>query len=212
MLVRRRLSRIFYRRRFFDYPLTLNASTVRNLGLIEAFKNRIELRPGATQVPIARDNLGRFSHQPLRNSPVPYLLQGLHREGLGRAVHGDFRGMGRAAHQRPVGRESHCARADEPVSQLVRRRSEGNGNQSDRAIPVSQIRTRPDVGGGCPARDCTWGSGPLAAARGRLGAMRPTRSSASTCSMRLRGAVRRIPCDYFLSTMPVKELGRDVEA
>src|SRR5882672_10771670 len=26
MLVRRRLSRIFYRRRFFDYPLTLNAS------------------------------------------------------------------------------------------------------------------------------------------------------------------------------------------
>src|ERR1700731_924405 len=38
MLVRRRLSRIFYRRRFFDYPLTLNASTVKNLGLIEAAK------------------------------------------------------------------------------------------------------------------------------------------------------------------------------
>src|SRR6202795_2622992 len=38
MLIRRRLSRIFYRRRFFDYPLTLNASTVRNLGLPEAFK------------------------------------------------------------------------------------------------------------------------------------------------------------------------------
>jgi protoporphyrinogen oxidase len=38
MLVRRRLSRIFYRRRFFDYPLTLNAGTVLNLGLVEAFK------------------------------------------------------------------------------------------------------------------------------------------------------------------------------
>jgi len=38
MLIRRRLSRIYYRRRFFDYPLTLNASTVRNLGLAEAFK------------------------------------------------------------------------------------------------------------------------------------------------------------------------------
>jgi len=38
MLVRQRLSRIFYRRRFFDYPLTLNASTVKNLGLVEAFK------------------------------------------------------------------------------------------------------------------------------------------------------------------------------
>src|SRR6185312_8040584 len=38
MLVRQRLSRIFYRRRFFDYPLTLNASTVRSLGLVEALQ------------------------------------------------------------------------------------------------------------------------------------------------------------------------------
>jgi protoporphyrinogen oxidase len=38
MLVRQRLSRIFYRRRFFDYPLTLNADTVKNLGLIEALQ------------------------------------------------------------------------------------------------------------------------------------------------------------------------------
>jgi protoporphyrinogen oxidase len=38
MLVRRRLSRIFYRRRFFDYPLSLNANTVRSLGIVEAFK------------------------------------------------------------------------------------------------------------------------------------------------------------------------------
>ena len=36
MLVRRRLSRIFYRRRLFDYPLTLNAGTLKNLGFIEA--------------------------------------------------------------------------------------------------------------------------------------------------------------------------------
>jgi protoporphyrinogen oxidase len=32
MLVRRRLSRIFYRRRFFDYPLKLNLATISNLG------------------------------------------------------------------------------------------------------------------------------------------------------------------------------------
>ena len=38
MLMRRRLSRIFYRRRFFDYPLALNASTLGNLGLTEALK------------------------------------------------------------------------------------------------------------------------------------------------------------------------------
>jgi protoporphyrinogen oxidase len=38
MLVRHRLSRIFYRRQFFDYPLTLNAATLKNLGLIEALQ------------------------------------------------------------------------------------------------------------------------------------------------------------------------------
>ncbi|MDR1946242.1 MAG: NAD(P)-binding protein [Desulfovibrio sp.] len=32
MLARKRLSRIYYRRRFFDYPVRLNLNTVRNLG------------------------------------------------------------------------------------------------------------------------------------------------------------------------------------
>ena len=36
MLVRPRLSRIYYRRKFFDYPLKLNAATLGNLGWIEA--------------------------------------------------------------------------------------------------------------------------------------------------------------------------------
>lgn len=48
MLVRRRLSRIFYRRRFYDYPLTLNATTLRNLGLTEAM--RIGLSYGRSQL------------------------------------------------------------------------------------------------------------------------------------------------------------------
>ena len=36
MLVRPRLSRIYYRRKFFDYPLKLNGATLGNLGLVEA--------------------------------------------------------------------------------------------------------------------------------------------------------------------------------
>src|ERR1700737_3618751 len=35
MLVRQRLSRIFYRRRYFDYPLKVNAGTVMKMGLFE---------------------------------------------------------------------------------------------------------------------------------------------------------------------------------
>jgi protoporphyrinogen oxidase len=38
MLVRQRLSRIYYRRRFFDYPLKLNVETIRRLGLTETLK------------------------------------------------------------------------------------------------------------------------------------------------------------------------------
>lgn len=38
MLVRQRLSRIFYRRRFFDYPLKLSADTVRKIGVFETCK------------------------------------------------------------------------------------------------------------------------------------------------------------------------------
>lgn len=36
MLLRPRLSRIYYRRRFFDYPLKLSARTLGNLGLVQA--------------------------------------------------------------------------------------------------------------------------------------------------------------------------------
>jgi protoporphyrinogen oxidase len=38
MLVRQRLSRIFYRRRFFDYPLKLSADTLRKIGVAETCK------------------------------------------------------------------------------------------------------------------------------------------------------------------------------
>ena len=48
LLVRQRLSRIFYRRRFFDYPLTLSAGTIKNMGVVEAL--RIGLSYGRAQL------------------------------------------------------------------------------------------------------------------------------------------------------------------
>jgi protoporphyrinogen oxidase len=48
MLIRERLSRIFYRRRFFDYPLKLNARTIRNMGMLETL--RIGLSYGQAQI------------------------------------------------------------------------------------------------------------------------------------------------------------------
>jgi protoporphyrinogen oxidase len=65
MLVRQRLSRIFYRRRFFDYPLTLNASTVRNLGIVETLRiglsyGRAQLTPRAPEISLEDFLTNRF--------------------------------------------------------------------------------------------------------------------------------------------------------
>jgi protoporphyrinogen oxidase len=48
LLVRQRLSRIYYRRRFFDYPLKLSPSTLRKIGAVETF--RIGLSYGRARV------------------------------------------------------------------------------------------------------------------------------------------------------------------
>lgn len=34
MLTRRRVSRIYYHKKFFDYPVRMNANTIRNMGLV----------------------------------------------------------------------------------------------------------------------------------------------------------------------------------
>jgi protoporphyrinogen oxidase len=38
MLIRNRLSRIFYLRKFFDYPISINSSTISNLGIVRLIK------------------------------------------------------------------------------------------------------------------------------------------------------------------------------
>lgn len=48
LLIRQRLSRIYYRRRFFDYPLKLNSATIANMGLLETA--RIGLSYGQAQL------------------------------------------------------------------------------------------------------------------------------------------------------------------
>ncbi len=65
MLVRSRLSRIFYRRRFFDYPLKLNWNTVRNLGptymtSIAASYMRSRIAPRSPEVTLEDFLFNRF--------------------------------------------------------------------------------------------------------------------------------------------------------
>jgi protoporphyrinogen oxidase len=68
MLVRQRLSRIFYRRRFFDYPLALNASTLSNLGAVEALRiglsyGRAQLTPRMSEISLEDFFINRFGNR-----------------------------------------------------------------------------------------------------------------------------------------------------
>jgi protoporphyrinogen oxidase len=68
MLVRQRLSRIFYRRRFFDYPLAFNASTLKHLGAIEALKiglsyGRAKLTPRMSEISLEDFFINRFGNR-----------------------------------------------------------------------------------------------------------------------------------------------------
>jgi protoporphyrinogen oxidase len=68
MLVRRRLSRIFYRRRFYDYPLTLNAATLKNLGPAEVLRiglsyGRAQLSPKTPEITLKDFLVNRFGER-----------------------------------------------------------------------------------------------------------------------------------------------------
>ena len=95
-----RLSRIYYRGRFFDYPVNL-ANVVRNLGPVRERPHRRQL-PRRPHPPIAGGaDVRRLGDEPVRPPPLRDVLQDLHREGVGHAVLGDRRGLGRTTHSRP---------------------------------------------------------------------------------------------------------------
>jgi protoporphyrinogen oxidase len=68
MLVRPRLSRIYYRRRFFDYPLKLSPAMMSNLGWIEAARlgfsyARAQARPRAPETTLEDFFINRFGER-----------------------------------------------------------------------------------------------------------------------------------------------------
>jgi len=68
MLVRQRLSRIFYRRRFFDYPIKLNAETIKNLGAHEMLRiglsyGRARFKPRSPEVSLEDFLVNRFGER-----------------------------------------------------------------------------------------------------------------------------------------------------
>ena len=86
MLIRPRRSRIYYLRKFFDYPITLTANTVKNLGATRTVRVGASYMASRVKQINAGEEPGRFSDQPVWARAVPDVLQELHGEGLGDAV------------------------------------------------------------------------------------------------------------------------------
>ena len=97
----------------------------------------------------AREEPRRFLHQPLRPRALPHLLQVLHGEGVGRAA---------ATRSAPSGARSASrdSRSPTPSRTSLKKpsarardgyRAEGHRDLADRAVPLPEVRPRPDVGG-----------------------------------------------------------------
>ncbi len=137
-LMRPRMSRIYWRKKFLDYPLNGHRRHQEARPASSCARCMASYARAAHQAQGLRGEPRAVGLQPLRQAAVRALLQVLHREGLGRARRRDRRRLGRAAHQGPV---------------LLQRRQGGlprqQGQQDQvahRRVPVPALRPGPDVG------------------------------------------------------------------
>ena len=93
MLIRPRVSRIFFERTFYDYPISLSWNTVSNLGA-RRLVNRAELLERMSAADPQGRVSGGFPYQSLRQRALLDFLSGLHGKGLGDPLSPDQSGMG----------------------------------------------------------------------------------------------------------------------
>jgi protoporphyrinogen oxidase len=206
MLVRRRLSRIFYRRRFFDYPLTLNARTVKNLGLLEAFKiglsyGRAQITSRSPETTLEDFLINRFGTRLYRTFFKAYTekVWGVPCQEI----------SAEWGAQRIKGLSIAKAIAHALASPF---RSSSDTAQKGTETSLIERFLYPKFGPGQMWEEVARRVTSLGGAvhlRQRVVALERVADkvvSVDVLDETAGGAVRRVPCDYFLSTMPVKDL------
>jgi protoporphyrinogen oxidase len=205
MLVRQRLSRIFYRRRFFDYPLKLNANTLSNMGLIETL--RIGLSYGRSQM-IQRSPetsledffVNRFGNRLYRTFFKDYTekVWGVPCEKIS-AEWGAQRIKGLSV--------------TKAVTHALTRSLRSSADTAQKRTETSLIERflYPKLGPGQMweevARQIGLRGGGIHL-RHRVVGIERNGSAISAVTLRdeTSGTCRRVPCDYLISTMPVRDL------
>src|SRR5262249_10679652 len=147
-----------------------------------------------------RKNFRRLGLQPVRVPPLSHLFQDLYREGLGNPVQRDLSRLGRSTDQESV-----------PETGSAQRRSRstpGHGRHyhhlADRAVPLSPLRPRHDVG---TVRSLIGQAGHGYVARHESGTD-PSPPGQVECVTARAETGERVDYDgaHFISTMPLREL------
>jgi protoporphyrinogen oxidase len=205
LLVRQRLSRIFYRRRFFDYPLKLSPSTIRNMGLIESLRTgmsyaQARLAHRSPEVSLEDFLINRFGDRLYRTFFKSYT------EKVWGVPCGEISAEWGA--QRIKGLSVTKA-----IAHALKAPFRGSTDTAQKGTETSLIERflYPKFGPGQMweevARRVTLRGGAICLEHRIVGI---ERTDFNITAVQVRddstGAVRTVPCDYLISTMPVKEL------
>jgi len=205
MLIRERLSRIFYRRRFFDYPLKLNASTLRNMGLLESL--RVGLSYGQARV----------VRRTPENSLEDFFVNRFG-ERLYRTFFKDYTEKVWGVPCAEISAEWGAQRikglsVTKAIAHAVATRFRLQGDTAQKQTETSLIERflYPKFGPGQMweevARQISTMGGEIHLQH-RVVAMerKGGQITAAVVKDEIRGSISTIPCEYFISTMPVRDL------
>jgi protoporphyrinogen oxidase len=210
MLLRQRKSRIYFLRKFFEYPITLSASTVRNLGLWRTMKIGFSYLRVAIFPPRQVDNLEEF-----------FISR------FGRELYGTFFksytekvwGIG----CREISAEWGAQRIKglsivQTLKHIVRKKFSRADDINQKKLETSLIERflYPKLG---PGQMWEIVAQKIIALGGRIvtefnveGLHTEGQRIAGLCGRRANGEREEFTGDYFFSTMPVKELIRSLDA
>jgi protoporphyrinogen oxidase len=207
MLIRRRLSRIFHRRRFFDYPLKLNAATLQNMGLVETLRvglsySQAQIMPRSPESTLEDFLVNRFGDRLYRTFFKDYTekVWGVPCQEIS-AEWGAQRIKGLSV--------------TKAIAHAVASPFRSSGDTAQRRTETSLIERflYPKFGPGQMweevARQVASGGGELHLRQRVVGLEHSgLRITAVTVHDETDDSRRRIPCDFFISTMPVRDLTR----
>ena len=205
LLVRQRLSRIFYRRRFFDYPLKINPNTIRNMGLIESIRTgmsyaQARLTHRSPELSLEDFLINRFGDRLYRTFFKSYTekVWGVPCEEIS-AEWGAQRIKGLSV--------------TKAIAHALRTPFRGAGDTAQKSTETSLIERflYPKLGPGQMweevAQRITRRGGAIHLGHRIVGIERNDLTITAVNVLDDRTAsVRTVPCDYLISTMPVQEL------